>query len=115
MIQWLLILVFLYSLEITACKEFKIALGTVLKCYTDAITGSQTCTMECEAGKVLPPGLTDLQSYTCGPSTNYEWDNFENPPGCIGKLLVLKVITQNKQKNINKEIYFLSLFYYVYR
>ncbi|XP_060607314.1 sushi, von Willebrand factor type A, EGF and pentraxin domain-containing protein 1-like isoform X2 [Ruditapes philippinarum] len=65
------------------CKEFNTALGTVLKCSTDDETGSKTCTMECEDGKILPPGLTDLHSFTCGPSTNYEWDNFENPPSCV--------------------------------
>ncbi|XP_060579836.1 uncharacterized protein LOC132736665 isoform X2 [Ruditapes philippinarum] len=78
------------------CKEFNTALGTLWECYTDDETGSQTCTVECEYGKILPPGLTDLHSFTCGPSTNYEWDNFENPPSCVDPKSPIKInITVN--------------------
>ncbi|XP_060566258.1 thyroglobulin-like [Ruditapes philippinarum] len=65
------------------CRELMSAPGTLFNCSTDDTAGSETCSVYCEDGKVLPPGLNGEQSYTCGPSTNYEWDYLENPPRCV--------------------------------
>jgi hypothetical protein len=72
------------SFLITVCKDLRNTSGTVLNCTTDEATGSKACTIYCEDGKVLPPGLIDEESFTCGPSTNYEWGYLENAPSCFG-------------------------------
>ncbi|XP_045200864.2 sushi, von Willebrand factor type A, EGF and pentraxin domain-containing protein 1-like isoform X2 [Mercenaria mercenaria] len=69
--------------ECPVCKEFEIRYGTLLNCTTNQITGSESCVLYCENGKLLPPGLTTFQTYTCGPDTNYVWDSLDNPPSCV--------------------------------
>ena len=74
------------NLETSVCVELTSGAGTLFNCTTNTAIGSKTCTVYCEDGKVLPSGLIDQHSYTCGPNTNYEWDYMENIPSCVGKL-----------------------------
>ncbi|KAH3796045.1 hypothetical protein DPMN_149609 [Dreissena polymorpha] len=64
------------------CPKLKRSYGTIVKCIKSPYWDNR-CSVSCLNGTTFPSGQDPFLEYTCGPSTNYEWNPDSAIPECV--------------------------------
>ncbi|XP_052224031.1 thrombospondin-2-like [Dreissena polymorpha] len=96
------------------CPKLKRSFGTIVKCIKSP-SWENRCNVSCLNGTTFPSGQDPFPEYTCGPSTNYEWNPNSAIPECVDYNSPLMyearsiadlndVLTDSQKKEVEKSI-----------